>query len=92
MTNTLRADKTSLQITKVWKDDGTLRPESIVIKLYANGIDTGEELILPENDNWVGTFKDLEKYDENLDRIEYTIEEVKVDGYSVSTEGDVDTG
>ena len=92
MTNTLTPDKTSLQITKVWKDDGTLRPESIVIKLYANGVDTGEELILTEEDNWVGTFKDLQMYDENLDRIEYTIEEVKVDGYSVSIEGDMDSG
>ena len=39
MTNTLIPDKISLQIIKVWKDDGTLRPESIVIKLYENSVE-----------------------------------------------------
>ncbi|NMB18733.1 MAG: Cna B-type domain-containing protein [Erysipelothrix sp.] len=39
VTNTLIPDKTSLQIIKVWKDDGTLRPESIVIKLYENSVE-----------------------------------------------------
>ena len=55
------------------------RPDTITIKLYLDGADTGKFVILPENDAtpWEYTFDDL-------DFGVYTVEEITVDDYTVT--------
>ena len=84
----------SLQVTKAWEDDDNQygsRPTSVVIKLFADGLDTGKSLVLTEADNWTGTFAELPEYKNNRKMI-YTIEEAPVDKYTSSISGDVDRG
>ena len=51
VTNKYTPGKTSVQVTKSWQDgnnqDG-IRPESVTIKLLADGQDTGKTLVLTE--------------------------------------------
>ena len=75
--------RTNINVEKKWDDDDNeydLRPESIVIKLLANGKETGDTLILSEDNKWKGTFEDLPKYDGEKE-ITYTVKEETVDGY-----------
>ena len=94
VTNSYKPGKTSVTVTKSWKDkndkDG-IRPDEIVIHLYANGEDTGKELVLTEADNWSGSFTNLDEYEAGV-KIEYTIEEDEVDGYTSEITGDVQKG
>ena len=99
ITNTLNITKFSG--TKTWQDQddkyGT-RPESITIKLLADGEQTDSKTVKPDADgNWAWEFTELPKYqlDENgrikmADgkpvEIAYTFEEVEVPGYEVITE------
>lgn len=94
VTNTHSPGKTSIQVTKAWEDrnnqDGK-RPDSVTVKLFADGKDTGKELILTKNNNWTGTFAELDEYN-NGKKVNYTIEEIKVDGYISSISGNMSKG
>ena len=83
-----------LKVTKQWDDkndqDG-IRPQSITVKLVANGQETEETLTLSNGNNWTGTFNTLDKYKDGQE-IAYTIEEVPVEGYSSKVTGDVSAG
>ena len=75
--------RTNINVEKKWDDSDNmyeLRPESIVIKLLANGKETGDTLILSEDNKWKGIFEDLPKYDGEKE-ITYTVIEETVDGY-----------
>ncbi len=79
----------SLDVTKKWKDDNNkygTRPDSITVKLYANGKFVRSQKITKKG-GWKYTFKDLAKYDENGKEIKYTVKEEKVKGYETSIEG-----
>ncbi len=82
ITNTHEVKKTEISVEKVWDDaddqDG-IRPDSITIKLLANK-KVVDEVVLSEENEWTHTFTGL---DVNAERkaIEYSIEEVKVEGY-----------
>ena len=94
VTNTYSPEQTSITVTKAWADsddqDG-LRPQSVTVKLLANGRDTGKTLTLNAGNNWQGTFSELDKY-ENGREITYTIEEVSVTGYETEIGGSSSTG
>lgn len=94
VTNTHMPSKTSVQVTKVWDDadnqDG-IRPESVTIKLFADGEDTGETITLTSEGNWTGTFGALDEYKAG-EKIAYTIEEVTVKGYTSFISGDAEKG
>ncbi len=94
ITNTYTPGITSINVKKTWNDaanhDG-LRPNSVTVKLFADGIDTGKDITLTDNNNWSGEFEDLvEKKDGK--RIIYTVEEVPVSGYTSSCEPVNDEG
>ena len=84
----------SIPVKKIWKDQSNedgFRPKQIKVKLYANGKDTGKQLILsPEND-WKGSFDNLLQ-SENGKNIVYTIKEIKVNGYSAEITGNAEDG
>ena len=94
VTNTYSPEQTSVTVTKAWDDkndqDG-IRPESITVKLLANGEDTKKELVLSDGNSWTGTFTELDKY-QNGQEVVYTIEEAEVNGYSTVVTGDASTG
>ena len=93
VTNTYTPEQTRVTVTKAWDDkndqDG-IRPESITVKLLANGEDTKKELVLSDGNSWTGTFTELDKY-QNGQEVVYTIEEVEVNGYSTVVTGDAST-
>ena len=94
ITNAYTPGKVSIQVTKAWVDgndqDGK-RPESIKVHLYADGKDTGKELELTKDGNWSGSFTDLDEY-QNGEKIVYTIQEDKVEGYISEVTGDATRG
>ncbi|MFR4250729.1 MAG: Cna B-type domain-containing protein [Christensenellales bacterium] len=75
--------KTSLTVTKSWDDKGNqdgIRPNSITVKLFANGQDTGKTLTLNSANQWRGDFTDLDEFSAG-EKIAYTVAEVSVPGY-----------
>ena len=73
---------------KIWDDgnnqDGK-RPESITVKLKANG-DVIKTVTVTAENNWLYTFENLPKFD-NGEEIAYTVEEAAVEGYKTSYDG-----
>ena len=88
-------NKTSVKVTKVWEDkndqDGK-RPDSVTIKLFADGKETGKTLILKKANNWTGSFIDLDEY-KGGKKIVYTIKEETVgNGYITEIIGEAEKG
>lgn len=94
VTNTHTPGKTSLTVTKAWDDgdnrDG-LRPDSVTVKLLADGADTGKTVVLNPGNNWTDSFTELDAY-QNGQQVAYTVEEVAVSGYTAVVTGDAGTG
>lgn len=103
LTNTL-TDRIEIPVTKVWKDGGNtdkLRPESITVVLYADGVEVRRATVTAGNplqrawdsltgqsDVWHYTFTDLPEYDQTGKRIAYTIQEEGVPAdYRTEIEG-----
>ena len=96
ITNTHEIEKTSVTVNKDWQDkdnqDGK-RPESITVKLLANGEQAkdadGNDLvatITPDaNGNWTYTWSGLDKYKAG-EKITYTVEENAVENYNTPSE------
>ena len=83
-TFTQNTDTVDIPVTKIWEDNETQaqrRPESVVIVLKANGeekqrYELSAGTAETANDNtWTYTFKDMQKYDEYNNIINYTVEE-----------------
>ncbi|WP_165820871.1 Cna B-type domain-containing protein [Pueribacillus theae] len=86
ITNT-RSDKTSIIVTKGWKDDNSNdRPDAITVNLLQNGkvIDTVE---VTAAGSWTYEFTDLEAYDSEGVAYEYAVEEEAVEGYESTVDG-----
>lgn len=90
LTNTLTG-KTEVAGVKIWHDsdnDYQTRPDSIIVKLLANGTEIAEKTVrADENGEWKFAFEDLDEYDEEGVKIEYTIDEVPVDRYATDIKG-----
>ncbi len=86
ITNTHEIYTTGLGVAKEWADnddqDG-MRPESVTVKLLADGKDTGKSVELTEANKWNYYFNNLPAY-ENGKEIVYTVEEVPVAGYTAA--------
>ena len=93
--NSYTPGKTSVQVTKAWKDknnqDGK-RPETVIIKLLADGKETGKTITLTKANNWTGSFTYLDEYKAGK-KIEYTIKEKDIaNGYTSTVTGNVKEG
>ncbi|WP_462421871.1 Cna B-type domain-containing protein [Salinicoccus sp. Marseille-QA3877] len=88
LTNSYTPETTEISGTKTWDDaddqDG-LRSDSITVNLLANGeqVDSGQA---SEETGWSYSFTDLHVYEAG-EEIDYTIEEVAVEGYETSYDG-----
>ena len=74
-------DEITITVTKVWDDDDDeagLRPDEIEVVLYRNGKATSKTKTLSEDNDWTVKFTGLDA------DYEWTVEEVKVDGYTSS--------
>ena len=87
-------EQTSVTVTKAWADsndqDG-IRPEDIEVVLLADGEATDETLTLSADNNWTGSFTELDKFAGGVE-IVYTVAEVEVEGYESSITGDAAKG
>lgn len=94
ITNTYTPGKISLSVTKAWSDsddqDGK-RPDKVEIWLYANGEKTDKNVSLSSDNSWNYTFTNLDEYKAGK-KIEYTVKEDEVDGYTAEVTGDAATG
>lgn len=81
----------TLSGTKTWVDnqnqDG-IRPESIELKLFANGVEleNTSPIWIKEGDVWTYTYLNLPEYKDGV-AITYTVEEAPVNGYITTIEG-----
>ena len=87
ISNTHTPSKTKVQVTKKWEDannqDG-LRPATITVKLYKDGVATDQTLELSEANQWQGTFENLDEKAAGK-TIHYTVKEENVpEGYTLS--------
>lgn len=89
VTNVHIPSKTTVTVAKKWNDsndqDG-IRPDSIVVRLYADGVDTGRSLKLNDSNKWVETFNELDEYADGK-KIKYTISEDVIEDYSTVITG-----
>lgn len=84
----------TISVEKIWEDgndEAKKRPESITVKLLANGEDTGKRLVLSAKDNWKGTFYSLD-YTKDAEMIEYTVVEIDVKDYESAVSGSDESG
>nr|WP_314766215.1 Cna B-type domain-containing protein [uncultured Lachnoanaerobaculum sp.] len=87
VTNT-NTEKISVPVKKVWVGK---EADSVTIKLLADGTEK-ESVTLTKDDNWEHTFSNLPKYADDGHEIEYTVDEVHIDGYSTTISGTAVTG
>ena len=87
VTNT-NTEKISVPVKKVWVGK---EADSATIKLLADGTEK-ESVTLTKDDNWEHTFSNLPKYADDGHEIEYTVDEVHIDGYSTTISGTAVTG
>jgi len=89
VTNSYSPEETTASVTKAWDDaddqDG-IRPDSVTLTLYADGVKTETTVTLSEENDWTDTVTGLDKYAAG-EEIEYTWKEEAADvpeGYEVS--------
>lgn len=74
----------TVTVNKVWDDNENSagkRPDSVTIKLLANGDDTQKSLVLNESNNWRGSFTNLAPKSDGGKDIVYTVKEDTVPYY-----------
>ena len=81
-------NQTKVSVIKEWDDNNNsarLRPDSIKVQLYANGLLTGKAVTLNSANNWQYTWSGLVKNAKGS-RIAYTVKEVSIpNGYRCIT-------
>ncbi|GAA4080739.1 Cna B-type domain-containing protein [Amphibacillus indicireducens] len=89
VTNTeiIEPETTEFSVEKVWQ--GKVQ-DSVTVNLLANGA-VVDSVDLSNLNNWWHTFTNLHVENE-VGKIEYTVEEVAVDGYVTKITGDAETG
>ena len=92
VTNLHIPEKINIPFTKTWEGDEDVmseqRPSSIVVRLFANGVFTGQKMVVrPDEEGvWAGEFTDMFRY-EHGQEIEYTVQEEYVDNYLATYDG-----
>ncbi|MBJ8350445.1 Cna B-type domain-containing protein, partial [Streptococcus zalophi] len=88
VTNTHKPSTTKVVGKKTWDDADNkdkLRPESITVRLYANGKEV-QHVVVTAKDKWSYSFENLPEY-ENGKKIEYSLSEDAVKGYTTVIKG-----
>ena len=87
LTNTHETEVVGVEGTKTWNDNDqtTKRPESITVRLLADGTEVNSQTVTAES-NWTYKFTDLPKFADGKE-IVYTVSEDAVPGYLTSVNG-----
>ena len=87
LTNTHETEVISVEGIKTWNDNDqtTKRPESITVRLLADGKEAGSQKVTADS-NWTYKFTELPKYAAGKE-IVYTVSEDAVPGYITSVNG-----
>lgn len=94
ITNTKNPEKTGIGVRKIWNDSNdknNVRPDSIEIKLLANGKYTGKSIVLSADNDWRGSFEELD-ITKDGEKISYTISESNIHNYTSKITGNSDEG
>ncbi len=92
--NTHTPNKINVKVTKVWDDKDNkdqIRPKEVVVYLVINGDETDIQVTLSKDNGWTSYFTELDEYD-NGEKVEYTVKEKEVDGYTTTYTGDMTDG
>ncbi|KZE38917.1 hypothetical protein AV656_08430 [Bhargavaea cecembensis] len=89
VTNTYAPEQLTINVNKVWIGP---KGESVTIRLFANGTDSGKTLTLDPKNNWTGSFTVNKFHDKTGEPIAYTVKEVPVPGYTTQLSGSVTNG
>ena len=84
--------QTFVEVNKVWSDGNDKHAkDSITVRLYADGKDTGRYVTLNALGGWQASFDDLPYYQDGTEtKIEYTVVEEELNGYVPSySEGQI---
>ena len=88
-------ERIDISVTKVWSDSDNkegFRPDSIQVRLSADGEQVGDLLTLDASNNWSGSWKNLPKTNHKKE-INYKVSEVNPsERYTVSVTGDATNG
>ncbi len=82
-----------IAVTVVWKDSDNkkgARPDSVTVRLYANGEEYGA-ITLSARNSWSATFDDVAK-NNTSGEIEYTLKQDHVKGYNTGIGGSAEKG
>ena len=95
LTNTHEAEKTTVEVKKVWVDSGE-HPADVEVQLYADGKVLGDVVKLNAGNGWKYSWNNLcRNVRENgvVREIKYTVAETKIpDGYVAKITGNASTG
>ncbi|WP_051353715.1 Cna B-type domain-containing protein [Atopobium fossor] len=86
----LKQEKQTISGEKIWQDDNNrdgIRPNNITLALVRNGQDTGQTTQASSTSNWKYSFANLDTYDNQGNKINYSVKEILVQGYTSKTEG-----
>ena len=78
-----------IPVTKVW--NGT-KKDSVTVHLLADGVDTGQTVVLSEANNWTSSFNGVNLYAADGHAIAYTVSEDAIEGYTSEITGDMVNG
>ena len=81
--------KISVSVQVIWDDsddEAGDRPGGVTAHLYAGGEETGEERYITEDDDWLGTFEELDA------GVDYTVSFDEVEGYEPTVEPNGENG
>ena len=84
VTNSHETEKMQVEVEKIWDDNDNaegFRPESVTVKLLANGEEAGTAT-LNEDNEWKYTWTGLDKNSDGAE-IEYTVTEDQLENYKV---------
>ena len=86
--NSYTPELTSVTVQKIWDDandqDG-IRPETIKVQLYKDGVEEGEPVTLSKDEQWAYTWTDLDKYRPRGELLVYSVKEADpVSEYTVT--------
>ena len=95
--NSYSPETTDRSVEKIWLDENDqdgIRPEKIAVRLIGtvnSGAETRtvftDKVSLSEENDWKYAWSDLPTYSKGL-KVNYTVEEIKVNGYSSTTVGE----
>lgn len=92
----MSVDRINIKIAKIWEDSNNesgQRPKSIKIRLKRNGeyLEEKYNIVLSEENNWSYTYENLPLSIDG-EKVNYTIEEEKLDNYLSKIEGNQEEG